>query len=422
MVIDAGWMLVLVIVVALGVPAAVLAWVLRWCAVPGGRAAAAIVAGIVVGLLAGPGVMGRVRPDVHRAMFVGALAERDAADTLERRQNADIKGLLQAGVTPAAIDELRAQHDAELEPLRTAQRDAERDHRRWLWLAASVMIAAYVMCITPSLMRYRTIGGSATADPGLVRGTRAAMVGMLALLVTASVPFIAAAWLMRAGLAASLGWALMFAISGFATALRPEARTASVQIVAISLCFGHMIAPSSAGPMLWGAVAAGFAIVLLASVAARTPSRARSARTMRRATRRVAMGAALPGVAAIVAVTVDLHALAAAPGAAFWVAIAVAILYASDGRWGGYWLAWRAAGPADERHEAWARSTAMVNGGAGVAQLVVLELLLAGGVATPQMAAGGLLGAAIVELTRGARTWLLPTLARGRGSSNFAER
>ena len=37
------------------------------------------------------------------------------------------------------------------------------------------------------------------------------------------------------------------------------------------------------------------------------------------------------------------------------------------------------------------------------------------------VAAGGLLGAAIVEVTRGARVWLLPTLARGRGSSDVAE-
>jgi hypothetical protein len=421
MVIDTGWMLALVIVGALGVPAAVLAWVLRWCALPGGWAAASIVAGIVVGLLAGPGVMGRVRPDLHTRLFVGAATQRDAADTLERRQNADIKGLLQAGVTPAAIDELRVQHAAELEPLRTAQRDAEREHRRWLWTAASIMVAAYAMCIIPSVLRYRSVGGVPTPDPGLVRGTRGAMVGMLGAIVTGAIPFIAAAWLMRAGLAASLGWALMFAISGLASTIRFEARAACLQIVVVSLCFGYMIAPSSAGPMLWGAVAAGFAIVLLTSAVARTPSRARSVRTIRRVTRRAAVCVVLPGIAAIVAVTVDLHALAAAPGAAFWVAIVVAVLYASDGRWGGYWLAWRAAGRADEHHEAWPRSTAMLNSGAGVAQLVMLVLLLAGGTATPQMAAGGLLGAAIVEVTRGARVWLLPTLARGRGSSDVAE-
>ena len=50
--------------VLVALPAITLAWLLRRAGVPGGRASAAILAGIVVSLLAGPAVLGRTHPDL----------------------------------------------------------------------------------------------------------------------------------------------------------------------------------------------------------------------------------------------------------------------------------------------------------------------------------------------------------------------
>ena len=95
---------------------------------PGLRDVAVLLIGAVLGLLAGPMVLGQLLPDAYRNMFIGGLAELRAIEMeLERAEQAweeSVQGHLDlAGDDPDAatwLEGLEAQRDAELAVLRDA--------------------------------------------------------------------------------------------------------------------------------------------------------------------------------------------------------------------------------------------------------------------------------------------------------------
>lgn len=392
-----AWTLGLLITAALAIPAALLAWILRLAQVPGGRAAAAITAGITVGLLAGPSVLAHVRPDLHARLFLGAAAERAAHDGLQRRQEADALALLKAGVTQAAVSELRASQAEELRPLAEARDRAARAHRDTLWWAAQAVLALYLMLIGPSLV---PIGSRAVEH--IARGlftTRGDcfIAGIIALILAASIPVVLARWLMNASSSASLAFAIVIAVPGLAASLRPPAYIAAA-VACITTASVALIIGWSPGMTVVGA---GLFLGLMAGVG--LPD-SRATVRLRRAARTLALATALPALTAIATVTVDLRSLADQAPLAFWTALAIALVLSSDGRWTAAWLACRLLrrGSPPPAHFA----TALTNAGAGPATLALLIPLAAAEMVTPAMLAGGLLAAVIVELTRGAREWL----------------
>jgi hypothetical protein len=90
-----------------------------------------LIIGIVVGVLANDRILGRLAPDFYERTFVGGLTEREDLRGLEARQNAErerarqrrqemdaeIADLEKTGVTPAAIEEKRAQDARELDQI-----------------------------------------------------------------------------------------------------------------------------------------------------------------------------------------------------------------------------------------------------------------------------------------------------------------
>jgi hypothetical protein len=391
------WTLGLLITAALGIPAAMLAWVLRLSQVPGGRAAAAITAGITVGLLAGPGVLAHIRPDLHATLFLGAATERAAHDELASRQDADALALLRAGVTPAAVEELRARQAEELRPLAEVRDRAARAHRDALWWAAQVVLALYLLLIGPSLVPVGPRAVERVARGLFFTRGNCFIAGIMALAFAAALPVALARWPMGVGTPAALAFGLVLAIPGLAASLRPPAYVAAA-IACITAAGIALIIGWSPGMTVAGA---GLFLGLMAGVG--LPESPRTTRA-RRAARSLALAAALPALTAIAAVTVNLQQLADQAPRAFWTALVVAVVCSSDGRWTAAWLAWKLLrrGP----HHPVRFATALTNAGAGPATLALLIVLTAADIATPPMLAAGLLAAAIVELTRGAREWL----------------
>lgn len=112
------------ILVALSAPFSLL---LRRGGFVGGRPGAAIFAGLVAGVLAGPLVLGRAQPALHQDLAVGASEERSRVAELRRRHEAEVLAMLETGVSEVAIDERRAEQERELAPLladRLAAREA----------------------------------------------------------------------------------------------------------------------------------------------------------------------------------------------------------------------------------------------------------------------------------------------------------
>lgn len=118
-----------------------IAWLLRRGGVPG----AAIVAGLLLGVLAGPDVLGRAAPEVHRHWFAGAAESRSR---LERSERIEMVGRSAVGDArlEVEIDDRREVSDLSTGDLREQVAREERLHRRWargiVVVLATLLIAA----------------------------------------------------------------------------------------------------------------------------------------------------------------------------------------------------------------------------------------------------------------------------------------
>lgn len=99
---------------------------------PDHRAIYMLLAGIVLGIVLGPALLGRVMPEVYQRIFVGADAARkellsfeDQAKAQKLEQEAQfvkqINDLQQSGVSEAALDELKAKQDLQRQELEQKQ-------------------------------------------------------------------------------------------------------------------------------------------------------------------------------------------------------------------------------------------------------------------------------------------------------------
>jgi len=193
----------------LGVVAAatILAAVLRRAGVPG----ASIVAGLLAGVLCGPGVLGRVAPESFERWFEGASAARDALAATERRLAADALASTSLGaplVPPESRAEGEAEGEAEVMRLRLEVESIGWEHRRTerslVGILAALLLAA----------------GTAEGVRGL-RGLRPRVRGDALLLGawTALVPAGAAAILLSWSIEGSLDAAMWSALLAAAAAL-----------------------------------------------------------------------------------------------------------------------------------------------------------------------------------------------------------
>lgn len=396
--------LALIAIGALALSVALLALVLRWSSVPGGRSAAAIVAGISIGLLAGPGVLGRGWPTWHERMFGGAEREVAAMGEMARRHRDELTALTATGVTGPAIEEHRARQAEELAPL-VKQRDNARHSRRvsFDWAAQSA-IALYLVMIGPAIVPRARRAAPITWSSDRRRDGwhgwnqwfgRSVGVGFAAVAMSCCIPALLGAWFLKLSPREAVAFAVIMGAPGIAATLRPRLSIASAVGLFACLSMAVLIGWS----MGMTIVATGLCLGLMAGFGFENP---RAARRVRRWGGFIGHAIALPTATALAAVQLDLHGLMAGSAWKFWCAIVIAILWSSDGRW----LAWMLAIRWLSIARPWRDSAACVNAGVGVAQLGLTIVLSAASLADPSIVAAGLLGAAIVEITRGMREWM----------------
>ncbi|MBL8745789.1 MAG: hypothetical protein JNK58_05455 [Phycisphaerae bacterium] len=389
---------------ALSIFASLLSFVLRWAAVPGGRSAAAIVAGISVGLLAGPGVLGRGWPGVHERVILGGAAEQEAISEVVARHRGELRALSASGVSAAALEEHRARQAEALRPME-ARRDAARAERRvifdwWAQGFLALYLALIGAAIVPSERRRAPITEARDGWHGWERWFgRAVGVGFAASAMSCVVPVVLGGWWMGLSGREAVAFALILGAPGVAATLRPGVFVASAvgvfACVSVAVLVGWSIGMTIAATGLCLGLMAGFGF-----------DDARTARRVRRWGVAAAHGVALPTAAAILAVHVDLHALMGGSAWRFWWAAVIAVIWSSDGRWLSWMLALRWLGRGEARRRAWSASAACVNAGTGVTQVGLTIVLSASGLADGSVVSAGLLGAALVEVTRGMREWM----------------
>jgi hypothetical protein len=105
-----------------------------------------IVAGLVLGLLLGPAVLGRLAPQRYLALFPSVESARADLEAFDRNLSDLARQLAATGATGAAADELRVQMAPQRLPLVTALIEAKRSAGRLpavtLALAALMVIEA----------------------------------------------------------------------------------------------------------------------------------------------------------------------------------------------------------------------------------------------------------------------------------------
>lgn len=372
--------------------AAAAAWILRGAGIAGGRPAAAVVGGLLAGVLLGPAVLGRIAPGMHERLFLGAVAERRALDSLVARQAADLVALQAAAPTEAGLDELRARHAAERAPLRAALAAATAQHRSRLSGAAAVLLAVGIGA--GAWAGRRPSGGFAMA-PVAAAVALLAELGAMALLARAA---FGLPWGLTIGLAAAGACGSAFAALPMRWVPRagrtPLAITAGICAFVLACAAMALVA----GPQRWPIALAPAVALLIGLAAGRLAGRG--------ATGRRAAGAALanvvvPAVVAAAALHIEWWRFAADPRA--WPLAAAVTLLAGNAAIAGLWLALRRI-PAPPTFMDLVGWHAL---GFSTTQACAAALLIAAGLCDPATPlgsaalAGVLLSAAVGETTLG---------------------
>lgn len=392
---------------ALAALGAVLAKLLAMAGLVGGVRAAGVLGGAAAGILLGAGVLGRTAPDLHDRWFVGGAAQREALRELESRQTADLAALRAADITPVAIEEQVAQHAIERAPLETALDGARDKHALALaGVGAAALVGA--LCIV-GLAVGRRGGGAPDAD-----GDLAVAVG-LSSVVVATLPAAAVAFLLTSADAReALAFGAAGAIGGTALAgrfaLAPSGRNRRVgQSAAVAaLVGGALIAGAAQGGLLATSVLIGVALSLVAPLllALGGPARRRA--------EAVAFVGFTPLVVALLLVRLDPATLLA--DRLFWIGAITSTILHHDGRWLGAWLPWRLFGDARARRESWRRSGAILESGVGMTQCAAAMALVYAGALPPELGAGLVVSAIVIEMSAPIRQAAAAWMDRGFGA------
>lgn len=130
-----------------------------------------LVAGIVLGVLLGPAVLGRALPGVYRDTFVGGGDLAKQIDEQQAESDARLQALTETGVTEAAIDEQGLLLGQQVAVLRAQMEQAQRDKLNELsgWAAALMLAVIAVMMIESLVSPEISEGGKAPVSPVLGR-------------------------------------------------------------------------------------------------------------------------------------------------------------------------------------------------------------------------------------------------------------
>ncbi len=372
------------ILLLLVVPA-VWAVLFRWTRCPG----FAVVGGVAAGLLLGPTILGRVAPDVHRAVFTGGVEQY-----AELRRVVSLNGAEQLAAREARFDELQLaelsrEQASRLEDTRVRWQEAQWAHQRsqrgLVAVLVAVMLAGSAAFAVPrgpgkpSLIGALSVGAWSAALPGGLAWL--ALRGLWDTPATESALVAAAVAIGPWALTAVDRNAADEAEAGGARTVQSAGRVATLLAVGV----GVAALWSRHGPagLLWSAAPA--AVVVGWALGAPTaPGR------LARWLRGVLQIAVVPAVAAAVAVRIDLF-----DDFAFWPALVI-VLLSGDGRWLGAFAGTQMLGG---RRGLRTMRLIMGSMAAGPTQLALTAVGVCTWSIEPSLAMSLLLGAVFIEVT-----------------------
>jgi len=408
--------LMLIQVVLLTVPAIVLAAVFRMIGLPGGKGSAAVCGGLLAGLLMGSLVIGGAKPDLYESIVVGAVAEREALQEAEADRNAElaaaIAALQQTGVSEVAFEEMEKQTFAKYEPRIAAARDSLTEAQRGHTLRLSVLLAVLGGMVFASGY-FRRTRSEISEKPRPVRSPERsiarvcsnfppASVELLMLVMAAAPPAILARWLLGLEIPMALAFGLVLAVPG--ATVRRGAHTVSggwaflIAALVVSICATAAFGTSTASTVLIG-TAMGFSMLLLIIDNGLLYTR----RAEIRFHDALFYALLLPALCGAMATLVDLASLVSTGG--FWIALLIGLIASGDGRWIGYWLSIRYFAEPRLTPRAASLANSSISAGAPAMQLVLAVLAFRAEPAAGALLMAALAGAAMLELTRGLRSW-----------------
>jgi hypothetical protein len=306
----------------------VCALLLRWGRCPGW----AVVGGAVAGILMGPAIFGRIAPEAFEKTFIGGFEQRQALDSLKRRQGADVLAAQTAGLDEEAMIEMDRRHRAERAPLEEKRDEAHWEFQQPMRIGVSIVVALALL----------GAGRLGVREGDRRQGLMAPLsIGAWSSLLPGALAYFAMTWLWRhppapsllAAAAVAIGpWALTRADRqsadeaefGGAHMIQTAGRIASM--IAIVLAAVSLVMARGAGGLLW-------CLPLLALVAGwLLPKR------LKRTEGAAPLGASRPSgnglglvvvplLAACVGMKIDIYA-----HFALWP-IVVFVLLSGDGRW-----------------------------------------------------------------------------------------
>ncbi len=366
-----AWLGLLVVAVA----APLAAWGMRRVRL----SSSGLLAGLVVGLLLGPGVLGRLAPEVSLRLFHGPPAE--AAAIAEAARERDALSAV-AAQTSADGSEEAQRLEARLESALEAWREASAAHRVPL-SAAAIALGGLVLLGGGAHRRARRSRGNAAEALVLAAWGCLVPVALVCLWMHENGRDLTSPpTLSLASIAAIAGWRVAGPERAIARIIGPDAaRTAEIACAVMALASALLLAAALAQQVTWPwAVAGSLAVLAL-------PLRLAVGRLPGLAT--VSERVALPIVGALAAVRIEpFFEFALLPSLAFY-------LIAEDGRWMAITFGDRIAA-----HRPWlgAMRMALLPLEAGPSMLVVAAIALALGTISPTFGAAALFAAAVFEL------------------------
>ncbi len=367
-----GSLWIVVGAVALLLPASLIAALLVRARVfgRGSEVAAAVVGGVLWGVLAGPGVFGRSWPDIHQQVFVGGEVQRETLQRLRRDQAIELAVLQTSGATIEAIDEQRARHGAERGPAELALSTALEGRRRAYDLLAGTLAALVVfLAVAVRLSRPMRCPGSA-GRPGLVAGLGAAIVPAVVSAVALAIGCGSSAiGSLAFGACMGAGWAVP---SARARLLGRAGRSPVLDVACLASAGLGWLATGATAKSLWALIGG------LSTLVSGRPSGKQWGRGPTRLARALLFGLVAPGACACAAARIDPYAVGEL--GVFWIAAGIAIVASGDGRWTSVYAAWRIQQPGEPRRHAAQRASAYVLSGVGLAQCAAALTLHGAGV------------------------------------------
>lgn len=390
--------------------AAALAWLLRGAGIPGGRPAAALVGGLLAGILLGPAVLAHVAPDAFERLYRGGAPERLALRQLHARHRADLAAASVGGPAPGALAEVFARHNSERAPLEHALNQAVAAHRRRL-TAAGAGLLAIALFLAAWASRPPRFEPRAAVLASLALAGEAALIGGIAWYFLSAAPWVA--------LAIALPGAAGSVFAGLPLRWVPaRGRTAPALAAGAATYLLSMTLLLAIAPPEGRAVAA---VLILAPVLGWTLRRAAPAlRPGRRLARAALLWVALPTAVAVAALHIEWGILG--HDARILVAVPLLMLLSGNGAFAGLAAAWRATSPPLTNPAPVETVLDWVAGGYSPTQACATLAILAAGAADPATPLGSaavaalLLSAALGETTLAS---LRATLAQFPEASHF---